>query len=309
MKVSAAVRSEWEQRGYVVVRGLLNAAEQAHATRVVEQLVQVARAARPAPGTSSRLLARVLRPAGVAAAWTLPDGVTRTPELWPFVVHAGLLEWVRALLGPQACYLQHSDVHAGFSAVAWHRDNVARRYALGHDWDEHHEPYRLMRVAFYLSSASGQGARLGLVPGTHRVQAGPAHARNLRLERATRPWSQIHAWWRGDGLLQREADWVAAEPGDAILFDPRILHSGAVADESKRSLFVAYGVPNEHFERHAAYYRQARPELHYAAPSAAFLALLHEHAIAPAPVSLQRSGAGGHVPPRWQTLLGRRLRG
>lgn len=310
MNVSAALRSEWEQRGYVVVRGLLGTAEVAALAQAVEHLLAQARARRPGGRTwVARMLARTLKPTGVASAWTLPDGVTKTPALWPLVVHPGLLEWVRGLLGPGARYLQHSDVHAGFSAVAWHRDSVARRYARGRDWQEQPEPYRLMRAGFYLQRSTEDPFRLGLVPGTQRVQSGLAHLRNQRLERATRPWAQVLSWWRQAGALHAEADWVRTEPGDAILFDPRILHSGTATDGPKRSLFVAYGLPGSHFERHARYYRHGRPELHYGDPSPEFLALLRAHGVEPPRLPVTPGGEAGHVPPRWQTLLARRLRG
>lgn len=299
MTLASCSREAFERDGFVVARQVLAADELARAVRVVERLAGGGRAS---PGW--------LRRAGLAQAWTLPDGVTRTPELWGLIDHPGLLDVVRALLGPEARWAQRSDLHAGFSAVAFHRDSVSRRYAVGPDWDEQREPYRLVRVAFYLHGFSVNHFRLALVPGSQRLRAGRAHAELQALERAARPWRQAWAWTRGRGPLQARATYVAVEAGDALLFDPRTLHAGTPADGPKLSAFVAYGVPNAHFHRHVAYYRSTRRDLAYREPPRELLERLHAAGLYAAPRAVEASPAAAraYLPGVLHALTARVLR-
>lgn len=300
MSEAAGLRDAFERDGFVVARGVLDPEEVAQAVRVITALIGA---------TGPRLRRAWLRRAGVDGAWTLPDGVTRTPELWPLITHARLLEVVRLLLGPDARWAQHSDLHSGFSAVTFHRDSVSRRYPVGPDWDEGREPYALVRVAFYLHGHAENRFRLALVPGSQRRRAGDAHAELLRLEGATRFPRQVAAWLGGRNALQERAVFVAVQAGDALLFDPRTLHAGTPAEGPKLSAFVAYGVPNAHFRRHVAYYRHTRRDLGYGDPPPELVARLRQAALWAEPRDERpRDDARAWVPSYLHTLLARTLR-
>ena len=50
------------------------------------------------------------------------------------------------------------------------------------------------------------------------------------------------------------AEWVATQPGDRILFDPRTLHSWSYITGPKYSMFLAFGVENSHYYNHHNYF-------------------------------------------------------
>jgi ADP-heptose:LPS heptosyltransferase len=77
-----------------------------------------------------------------AGGWTVPDGVTQSRCFWPLIFNKKLLSVVRELIGTDIRFLQHNDLHVGFSSLNWHRDSVTRRLGEGADWDET-EPYRI----------------------------------------------------------------------------------------------------------------------------------------------------------------------
>src|SRR5262249_48985328 len=107
------MRREFSENGFVVLPRLLT-------PDAVQRYSQaLAAAARRRQVRSPGLRGR---------AWTLPDGVTQRAEFWPLIFHEGLLAAVREILGPEVRYLPHSDLHVGFSAAAWHRDNVNRTF-------------------------------------------------------------------------------------------------------------------------------------------------------------------------------------
>jgi len=99
--------------------------------------------------------------------WTLPDGMAQQSAFWNVTFNEKMLENVRLLLGPNIKFLQHNDLHVGFSSFTWHRDSVCRSFGNGPDWDESETPYQIVRVGIYLQDGAG-GFRLGMVPDSHR---------------------------------------------------------------------------------------------------------------------------------------------
>jgi hypothetical protein len=287
------------ERGFTVARGLLEPDEIERCVQKLEALSGRNRASY-AP-SRSRLL-----PGGLSDAWTLPDGVSRVRELWPLITNPRLIAAVRSLLGNEARYLQHSDLHVGYSAVTWHRDCVNRRFGRGGDWDESGAPYRLVRVGIYLQSYEESRFALRLVPGSHRAANAESRARR-RIERRQALVSQALGLLAGRDPLADHSVALATDPGDAILFDPRVLHAGSPISGPKFSIFLAYGVPDRHFARHAAYYRHLRRELRYADLDADLVAHLRSAGLY-AELEGNRPGGGAYQPSLMQRWLGRYLR-
>src|SRR5262249_19077969 len=150
----------------------------------------------------------------------------------------------------------------GFSSFNWHRDSVSRKLGLGPDWDET-DPYRIVRVGFYLQPRNASSFRLGLLPGTHRMPSpSEAHDRE-RLEGLAKSLSLLQRFVLGRNPAPATAEWLRPAAGDAVMFDPRVLHTGSRTRGPKYSVFLAYGAPNSHYADHAIYYRFLRPELGY----------------------------------------------
>ncbi len=246
------MKDQLKRDGFVVVRGLLEPDEARHYRNKMETLAH-------AGPTGAK---KAVDKRGLMTSWTLPDGVVQTPDFWPIIYNEKLVEIVRQIVSPDIRFLQHNDLHVGFSAISWHRDSVNREFGLGPDWQEQAEPYRLVRVGIYLQSYAESGFRLGFIKGSHYPL--PYITFRRRLMEARLKW--IGALSYAFVKLQTwasNADWIATEPGDAIIFDPRTLHSGSYITGPKRSIFVAYGQENQHFYNHHNYYRHFRSELGY----------------------------------------------
>jgi hypothetical protein len=197
-----------------------------------------------------------------AGGWTVPDGVTQRRCFWPLIFNEKLLNIVRELIGPDICFLQHNDLHVGFSSLNWHRDSVSRKLGEGGDWDET-EPYRIIRAGFYLQPRSPSSFRLGLLPGTHRSSSSAEAHERSRLEAMAGSASLVQRIILGRNPSPHAAEWLSPAAGDVVIFDPRILHTGSRTKGPKYSIFLAYGAPNSHSMDHAIYYRFLRPELGY----------------------------------------------
>lgn len=246
----APLAGRFADAGFVRVPSLLYPDE-------VEPLVQ---ALERLSGRSRRAFEAGDRPSG----WTVPDGVTRHEAFWPLITHPRLVELVRTLLGSRDVrFLQHTDLHVGFSSFNWHRDSVSRQLGVGPDWDEAGAAYRIVRVGLYLQATGARAFKLGLVPGTHRLEDPRAVRARRAAERGASWWGHARRALTGRNPDLPGAEWVEAGAGDAVVFDPRVLHTGTPVDGAKYSVFLAYGLPNRHFAHHRQYYRHARADLGY----------------------------------------------
>jgi len=182
--------------------------------------------------------------------FTGPDGVTKTPELWPIFFQEKILAKVREVLGDDIRFVQHNDTHVGFSASSWHRDSAFRDYGVGPDWDESKSRYQNVRVAIYLQT--------GFVPNSHQKQSGLLSL-ELKLNQIVKFKSLVF----GQKMLLNRDEWIRTNPGDIIIFDPRLLHRGSYITGPKYSMFIAYGIENEHYKNYNDYYLKTRKDLNY----------------------------------------------
>ncbi|RMH73742.1 MAG: hypothetical protein D6675_01600 [Gemmatimonadetes bacterium] len=249
---------QFKEKGYIVVRQLLSE------EKVQEYLAKLEERSgiRREDFTSGKLKTYKTKKT-LYKAWTLPDGVAQTPDFWEHIFNEKLLGYARALLGDDIRFLQHNDLHVGFSAVTWHRDSVTRKFGEGDDWDESEAPYKLLRCGVYLQKHAESDFKLGLIPGSHRYDPVNIDAERKKIEKGTGFVRNVMSVITGNDPIADKADWIATEPGDCIIFDPRVIHSGSYIKGPKYSIFVGYGVENKHFYNHWNYYLNIRKELNY----------------------------------------------
>ena len=260
------LKEEFERRGFVVLRGVL---EGDRVSRYKKILVEMA--------------------GNYQKSWTLPDGVAQTEAFWEAVTNPRLHGVLESLFdGEGYAFLQHNDLHVGFSSPAWHRDSINRTYGVGPDWDESIEPYRLVRVGTYLQEFAGSGFKLGLIPGSHRPAEHLDPEIHKQIERRSGTLAGGVKMLSGKDFLEDFAEWVATEPGDCVIFDPRVLHTGSRFEGAKFSFFMGFGVPNSHFFNHYHYYRHLRKDLGYRAFPEGFAALLKSSGL----YAPEKEGAG-----------------
>jgi hypothetical protein len=229
---------QFAEDGFSVVRGLLTPSEVAF------------------------YISRLRALAGSVERWTEPDGVSQHAEFWSILFNERLLSVVREIFGPEVRYLPHSDLHVGFSSFSWHRDSVTRDFGEGADWDERDVPYRIARVGIYLQHFDESRFKIGFLKGSHRL-AGLTRARQRRIRFRASGAANVLSGLSGLDFVGRDAEWIATDPGDCVIFDPRILHTGSRFQGRKYSIFLAYGIENSHFRRHWHYYLRLRADLAY----------------------------------------------
>jgi len=196
--------------------------------------------------------------------WTVGDGVSLHRVFWPLIWNERLVASLRDAFSPdgEVCFTQHSDLHVNNGIIGWHRDSADRRFGIGSDWDESKAKYRVVRVAIYLQSFTESGFKLGVMPGSHRL---PYRLFEFqckafaRIRRAVTDKRNILP----PIVFGEKPTWIEFNPGDCIVFDTRLLHSGGPVHGPKYAIYLSYGINNAHSHRHRDYYLKERPDLGY----------------------------------------------
>lgn len=241
----AKLRHQFDKDGFFVIPGLLTAGEVADFKSKMQQHSGL---------TDADFDEAKARRGG----WFMPDGVTRTEDFWPLIFNERLVSAIRDSVGPDARYTQHSDLHVHHGTVGWHRDSANREFGVGPDWDESREPYRIARVAIYLQPYGASGSKLGVLPGTQHRES-----RVLRTELGLHERLRAKRPDRLPPVLSARTRWIPTEPGDCVIFNQRILHSGSHIHGPKYAIFLSYGADNHHSRNHRRYYIEKRSELGY----------------------------------------------
>lgn len=205
-----------------------------------------------------------------------PDGVSKNSDFWPLIFHERLVEEVRRLIGPDARYTQHSDLHVHRDHVGWHRDSFCREFGVGPDWDESRASYEIVRVAIYLQSYEESESSLGVLPGTHqrevaispiecRLRQGWERLRRTVTSDRRRYPAPLNLRLRQQRFFSPTVKpvWIPTEPGDCVIFNQRLFHSPSPIRGPKYAIYLSYGSENEHSRNHLNYYLNERPDLGY----------------------------------------------
>lgn len=179
----------FRERGYNVVRGLLDAEE----VRQLRQTAQETVAEAEREGRAG------MSPAGEGTIRTGPGDLLSMPSVRHVLLDPRVLGVVRELLGGEPVYFGDSSLRIGKNGQrGWHRDNANRiRLLGGADW---RDPYPLLRCGLYLQDQARHSGGLALRPGSNK----------LGLVRPTLP------------ML------VDAHAGDLVVWGLRTVHSGEV---------------------------------------------------------------------------------
>ncbi len=235
------IREQFEQDGYIVVKEALSKQEISHYIKELEKIDSKKK----------------------KNSWTIPDGVVQNEAFWPIIFNELILNKVKNILGEDIKFMQHNDLHYGYSSFAWHRDGINRSYNNDYpDWNETQASYKIVRCGYYLQPESN-GFELGVVPGSHKMSGLVSQEAFLELDKRLSNFQNVKVKLGGRDVLKEKATWIKTKPGDCVIFDPRLIHTGGEFEAKKYSFFVAYGIDNKHFKEHYSYYRHLRYDLKY----------------------------------------------
>ncbi|MFT4663846.1 MAG: ectoine hydroxylase-related dioxygenase (phytanoyl-CoA dioxygenase family) [Polaribacter sp.] len=250
------LQEEFNKKGFVVLKSLLSKEEVKFYREELERLSGINEENfHQVKGNATKKLNGVIN----YKLFTGADGLTQNPNLWSLIFHDKILEKVKTILGDKIRFVQHNDTHVGFSASSWHRDSAFRTYGEGPDW-ETDEPYQNVRVAVYLQTFEQSNFKLGMIPKSNKKQS-----ILLSLELWLNQVVKFKSLVFGQRMWFVKNEWVRTDPGDIIIFDPRVLHRGGYIKGPKYSIFFAFGIENKHYVNYNNYYLKKRKDLKYSA--------------------------------------------
>ena len=245
----------------------------------------------PAP-ECAELAQQLKREAGIhdGVKFTKVDSTNSYPTTREIVLEGRILGAVRSALGPNAKFLQISDLHYLHDTAAWHRDSVHRAPDASDapDWSDVANPFGVVKAILYLES---DNAAMGIMAGSHqspiamdaaRVKAIEAAGGQIVLDAGEQPNQRFTAAEKKLPLAWK------AEVGDVLVFDERMYHAGRRVDggrvtanreAAKFTLSLVFGADNHHSERMYSYFRYARKELSYRELPADFRAELDDRGL------------------------------
>ena len=227
--------------------------------------------------------------------FTQVEGLTARREFWPIVFHERLLAAVRCLLGDDIRYVRHTDLHVNYPlSPRWHADLEEPHNILCGRLAGNPVPFRLLRAGLYL----GEGMIFGVIVGSH-LRSGRLLERQVDLaNRLNRLLGHITHRVVLPPFPGR-ATWLHLDPGDCVLFDVRLLHTGHYARTAKYAILLCYGAANAHSLLHDVQFA-CRPQLINRPMPMAFRQMLMEAGLylgdhQPPPLPRQASPLPGSV--------------
>lgn len=194
--LDAAQRAAFARDGFLVLPGMLDAAEIAGWTAVVERLDRIERAAKGA---------------GDLGFVEVRNAIAKDHELRRLITHPRVFPLVADLMGPD---IQINTTHtmirptarpgtaADFKASGWHRDGGAQIPVVGGVC-----PWVYTKVGFFLTDLSQPGrGNLRVIPGSHLHAELPPRSDPAAID--------------PDGAIE-----VLTGPGDVVIFQQALWHS------------------------------------------------------------------------------------
>ncbi len=109
---------------------------------------------------------------------------------------------------------------------------------------------------------------MGVIPGSNRKESS-MNSLELKLWSAYRRiTNKLPPFY-----ITLNPTWIEIEAGDCLVFDQRLLHTGTLPKGPKYSIYLGYGVNNQHAQRHINYYYN-RNDLDYSPMPAKLIDIL-----------------------------------
>lgn len=237
--------SLFRQNGFVLIRGLISKEEAA------ELADRIAQARDERPEDEGRRTDSIV------------DVPNTLPEISNLAFDPRLRAAVERCIGGPARWLRHFAVQTNRSTTAWHRDGACHRFGHGLDFDESEAPYGVAQILLYLKAAD---YGLGVIPRSH-CEPISDHVFDDRVS----SYRRIALDQEADAPITDDQPYlVEAGPGDAVIFDLRLVHAGrpmgpdgefildttagrAEGSAPKCTVHLYYGLDNVHSRRWNSY--------------------------------------------------------
>ncbi|KAA0577865.1 hypothetical protein FZ983_19950 [Azospirillum sp. B21] len=240
-EVTPALRDAYRRYGIVKLTNVLSREENARYRGI----------ARTLSGIEDRDFAEIA--AGRRANYVKPGIVGHVPDLWPLADHPRIRPSLDMIFG-RPFGLINSSVGVNFAASGLHRD--------GDYFGMDDQPHNLIddpentnaQVILSFSPPGRQAARLGIIPFTHQKSIYDRMASEIGLD-VPFEYYTAHGAVKNRALatgdlrplyeIERYVVFIDIHPGEALLFDGRLLHFGELMSGPKCISILSYSAEDD----------------------------------------------------------------
>ncbi len=268
-------KTDFEKNGFLVVKKLLSSDEANDLRNKIDNIVN--------DETKKHM---------TFYAFAIPDGIRKYKNFWYLIWHPNIIKLLHNVVSKNIKFAIHNDIHRNltpqykydgdyFKLSGWHRDTRFRSNFLKirdkEAFNETQEKFKCIRLGIYLNNFDDFKSYLYLIPKSHLT----SHSLSNKFEIFF--WYRVFAFFISiitKNKFARFFPFIRKKPnnmfsgyskpyrvelneGDVVLFDTRVIHAVSPSQGTKHSIFIDYGIENEHTYDHINYYLKERKDLGY----------------------------------------------
>lgn len=220
-------------------------------------------------------------------SFIIEDGITTQENFWSLIYNEKILSILKNIFGDNPKYIRHSEItcdsaiegkYQGFLYLTgWHRDHRYRGEMLkihGEKvFDESQYPFKIAKIGIYLNSHEENDSPTVFFPRSHRAEYSCSFFESKLfsffkkiISYPLRSKSFISfPYVRSRSRISLPVEPIEFKPqrGDAVIFDPRIIHAGTPRSGPRKILWFDYGVENPYTYDYCKYWEQERKDMGY----------------------------------------------
>ena len=188
-------------------------------------------------------------------------GIHHYEKFWSIINNKNLIESISQIFDKKFHFLYQAGILQTIEAEEYlhHRDNPCRKFGLGPDWEDDTN-YKIARVGIYLQDYHKTKYHLNLIPYSHKKKYSIREFIRF-FHKKTRYIKKLR---KIRNLLPKYfGTSIKTNPGDCIIFDPRVYHSPSPHFDKRQAIFLSYGEDNYHSDNYIAYFTKLRSGTEY----------------------------------------------
>jgi hypothetical protein len=250
--LKSEIKNMFENKGYFVVRNLLSNNEVTEFSKEIDKLYDLE--------YKKNIKVRM--------------GIHPYEKFWSIINNKKLIDSLNKIFDKKFNFLYQAGILQTIEGKEYlhHRDNPCRKFGVGPDWEDNSN-YKIARVGIYLQNYAQTKFHLNLIPYSHKKKYSIREFfrffhKKTRYLNKIRKLRNIFPKYFGNS--------IKTNPGDCIIFDPRIYHSPSPHSGKRQAIFLSYGEDNQHSDNYITYFTKLRSGMEYSSIGENFFQFLNE---------------------------------
>ena len=188
-------------------------------------------------------------------------GIHPYEKFWSVIINKKLINSLGQIFDKKFHFLYQAGILQTIEGKEYlhHRDNPCRKFGVGPDWEDNSN-YKIARVGIYLQNYEETKFHLNLIPYSHKKKYSIREFLRF-FHKKTR---YLNKFRKLRNILPKFfGTSIKTNPGDCIIFDPRVYHSPSPHLGKRQAIFLSYGEDNRHSDNYVTYFTKLRSGTEY----------------------------------------------